>query len=133
MEELIGQLTSQLGVNADQAKGGAGLIFGLVKKKLSEGDFGKVTEALGNVDGMIEAAPEPGGAAGLLGGLASAIGGKAGGAGALASLAGGFKSLGIDADMVAKFVPIILAFAQSKGGDIVKQLLQKVLGGASEA
>ena len=31
--------------------------------------------------------------------------------------------------MIAKFVPVILSFAQSKGGDVVKTLLQKALSG----
>jgi hypothetical protein len=29
--------------------------------------------------------------------------------------------------MIGKFIPIILSFAQSKGGDVVKSLLQKAL------
>ena len=34
----------------------------------------------------------------------------------LAKLAGGFSKLGLDADMVGKFVPVILAFVTRKGG-----------------
>ena len=48
-------------------------------------------------------------------------------AGGLASLTGGFKSLGLDSGMVSKFVPIILQFVQSKGGNDVKALLGKAL------
>jgi len=47
--------------------------------------------------------------------------------GNLASLAGGFSKLGLDSGMIGKFIPIILSFAQSKGGDVVKKLLEKAL------
>ena len=49
--------------------------------------------------------------------------------GDLASLAGGFSKLGLDKDMVAKFLPIVLSFVQSKGGPAVKEVLAKVLNG----
>jgi hypothetical protein len=39
--ELVSMLTQTLGVNDSQAKGGAGLLFGLAKEKLG-GDFGQV-------------------------------------------------------------------------------------------
>ena len=74
MNELIQQLVSQLGVNPDQAKGGAGLLFKVAQSKLG-GDFSKITQALPAVTDLIKAAPAEGGASKLLGGLASAIGG----------------------------------------------------------
>ena len=59
------------------------------------------------------------------------LGGQAGGAvgklGNLASLAGGFKQLGLDAGMISKFMPIVLNFFQSKGGDAAKGLLAGTL------
>ena len=119
--ELIDQLTKSLGVNETQAKGGAGLIFKLAKDKLPAGDFSKVSAAVPGVDDLLKAAPAEGG--GLLGGLGKMFGG----AGGLGSLAGGFSKLGLDAGMVSKFIPIILSFVQSKGGDGVKSLLEKVL------
>ena len=64
---------------------------------------------------------------GGIGKLASGLGGGAGQLGNLASLAGGFSNLGMDSGMIGKFIPIILSFAQSKGGDVVKGLLEKVL------
>lgn len=50
-----------------------------------------------------------------------------GGVGGLANLAGGFSKLGLDSGMIGKFVPIILSFVQSKGGDAIKGILEKVL------
>jgi hypothetical protein len=45
----------------------------------------------------------------------------------LAGLVGNFSQLGLDADMVGKFVPVLLDFAQGAGGDTVMNLLQGVL------
>ena len=134
MNELIGLLVKQLGVNDSQATGGAGLLFKLAQEKLGSADFGKIASSLGGVQDLIKAAPAAGGAANMLGGLASMLGGgatgkAAGGAAVLAQLVSGFSSLGLNKDMIAKFVPVILGFAQSKGGDTVKALLQKALSG----
>jgi len=125
--EILSMLTEQLGVTEDQAKGGAGAIFNLAKEKLGDADFGKVAEAVPGMEELLGAAPARGGLAGLVGGLASKLGGGAGKLGSLASLAGGFKDLGLDSGMVGKFIPIILSFVQSKGGDSIKSLLAGVL------
>lgn len=127
MNELISQLVSQLGVQEGQAKGGAGLLLKLAQSKLG-GDFGKVAQAIPGAQDLIGAAPAEGGAAKLLGGLAGALGGgKAGGLADLASLAGGFSQLKLDASMISKFVPVILSFVQSKGGQEAVKLLAGVL------
>lgn len=124
MNELIGQLVSQLGVQEEQAKGGAGLLLKLAQNKLG-GDFGKVAAAIPGANELIGAAPAAGGAAKLLGGVAGAIGG--GKAGDLASLAAGFTQLKLDPALIGKFVSIILAFVQSKGGAEIANLLAGVL------
>ncbi len=125
--ELIKLLVDQLGVSDEQATGGAGLIFKLVKDKLGAGDFGQIKNALPEVDELIDSAPKAKGVGGMLGGLVSSLGGGAGKLGGIASLAGGFKKLNLDAGMIQKFVPTILSFIQSKGGDSVKGLLENVL------
>jgi hypothetical protein len=63
---------------------------------------------------------------GLLGGLASSFGGSSQ-LGNLASLAGGFKKLDMDSGLVAQFIPIVLSYVQSQGGDAVRDLLAKAL------
>lgn len=127
MNELITQLVSQLGIQEGQAKGGAGLLLKLAQSKLG-GDFAKVSAAVPGLQDLIQSAPESGGAAKLLGGLAGALGGgKAEGLGDLASLAAGFGRLKLDPQMIGKFVPVILAFVKSKGGEDVVKLLTGVL------
>lgn len=125
MKELIEQLVKQVGIQEGQAQGGAGLLFKLAQSKLGS-DFDKVQQAVPGVQDLIKAAPEPGGAGKLLGGLAGALsGGKAGGLADLASLAGGFSQLKLDPATIGKFVPLILSFMQSKGGQAVMQMLAK--------
>ena len=125
--ELINILTQQLGISDSQAKGGAGALFGMAQNMLGADDFGKVSEVVPGMDDLLGAAPKSGGLGGMLGGLASSLGGKAGKLGGLASLSGQFSKLGLDSDMIGKFVPIVLAFVQSKGGDGIKNLLAGVL------
>lgn len=76
-----------------------------------------------NVDSLIKSAPEAGGA---MGGITSAFGGG-GKLGSLAGLAGGFSKLGLGTGMAGKFIPIILSFVQNRGGESVKQMLEKVM------
>ncbi len=59
--------------------------------------------------------------------MVSGLGGAAGNLGSLASLAGGFSKLGMNSGMVSKFIPLILQFVQSKGGEGVKNILAGVL------
>lgn len=125
--DLIQTLTSQLGITEDQAKGGSGLLFKIAKEKLGADEFSQLVGAVPGVDNLLSSAPQSGGLLGALGGVASSLGGGAGQLGNLASLAGGFKNLNLDSDMIGKFIPIIISFVQSQGGDTVKKLLEKVL------
>jgi len=125
--ELLSQLTQNLGIDEDQAKGGAGLLFKLAKDKLGSGDFSTLADAVPGINDLLQSAPKSGGLGSAIGNIASALGGDTGKLGDLASLAGGFSKLNLDAGMIAKFIPIILAFVQSKGGDSVKDLLGSVL------
>ena len=125
--ELIDLLTNTLGVNSDQATGGAGLLFKLAKEKLGDTDFSQISQHVPGVNELIESAPESGGIAGALGGLASALGGSGSELGNLASLAGGFSKLKLDSGMIGKFIPVILSFVESKGGGAVKGLLEQAL------
>jgi len=125
--ELVQTLMQQLGVSEPQAKGGTGLLLKLASEKLGTGEFSQVKSAFPAVDELMAAAPKPGGLGSALGGLASTFGGGIGQLGSLAALAEGFKGLNMDSGMVGKFVPIVLSFFQSKGGDGVKELLAKAL------
>lgn len=128
--ELIQQLTQGLGVDESQAKGGAGLIFKMAQEQLGDGDFAQVANALPGIGNLIGEAPAGGkGIAGAIGGLAGMMGGDSGGGqmANMAALAAGFSQLGLNPGMATKFIPIILSFTQSKGGDGIKDILAGVL------
>ncbi len=125
--ELIQMLVQQLGVSDEQASGGAGLLFKLAQEKLSSGEFAQVKDTVPGIENMMSSAPQAGGLSGALGGLASSFGGGGSQLAGLAELAGGFKNLDLDSGMIGKFIPIVLSFAQSKGGDAIKQMLARVL------
>jgi hypothetical protein len=120
--DLIGLLTSQLGVTGSQAKGGAGLLLGVARDRLSAGQFSELTRALPGLDSLLGAAPQGGG--GLMGMLGKAVGGQAGD---LATLAGGFSKLGMDTGMIQKFIPVIMSWVQQQGGAGAMALLQQAL------
>ncbi len=130
--ELVQMLTNNLGVNEEQAKGGAGMLFNIAKEKLGGGEFQQIANAVPGIENLMSAAPTAaseggGGVMGMLGGLASNLGGSAGNLGSLAALAGGFSKLGLDTEMVGKFVPQVLQYVQNQGGDGVRSLLEKVI------
>lgn len=124
--ELIDQLTKNLGVTEAQASGGVGMLFNHAKGRMGGEDFARVAAAVPGVEGLMSAAPAAGQAPGGLGKLLS---GLPGGLGSLSGLAGGFSKLGMGGGMIGKFVPVILSFVQSKGGDGVKGILEKALKG----
>ncbi|MEM8676172.1 MAG: DUF2780 domain-containing protein [Cyanobacteria bacterium P01_G01_bin.67] len=127
--ELIQQLTQGLGVDESQAKGGAGLIFKMAQEQLGNNEFAQVASAIPGINNLIGEAPAGGkGIAGAIGGLTGALGGGSGGQLAnMAALAGGFSQLGLNPGMASKFIPIILSFTQSKGGEQVRNILAGVL------
>lgn len=124
---IIEQIIQQLGVSKEQAEGGVGLILKMVKEKLGA-DFSKVSEVIPESNQLVNQAPVETGSDSI-GGLFGAIAGKLGldSLGKLAGLAEGFQKLGLDMDKLQAFVKTILAFVESKGGTVVKDLLNKVL------
>ena len=124
---LVSLLTSQLGVTETQAEGGAGARFSYAKDKLGASDFAKVAEAVPGMAGFLGAAPKSEGASGALSGASSLLGkAKDSGAGIM-SLAGQFAQLGLGGDMIGKFVPIVVSYVKSSGGDAVAGLLAGAL------
>lgn len=94
--DLIGTLTSQLGIGKEQAEGAAGAIFGAIKAEAPAGDFqalaDKIPEAAGWMNAAAALTGGGGGGApdlgGLLGGALSGMLGGGGGAAAAPSAGG---------------------------------------------
>ena len=119
--KLIGSLVDTLGVSKEQATGGAGAVFKEGKNNMSSGDYSQLLNAVPGIDSLISAAPQAGG----LGGKASSLLG--GSAGSMTGLADSFNKLGLSPDMVNQFVPIVLDFVQSEGGQQTMTLLKNAL------
>lgn len=125
--DLVGMLTSQLGVSEQQAVGGAGSLFNFAEGQMGSADFDVVSSALPEVGGLMGAAPEGGSGvlgSGVLGSGSSLLGGSSSGLGDLTGVASSFADLGMSPDMVNEFVPVILEYTQSAGGEQAMQLLK---------
>ncbi len=128
---IVDEIMKQVGVSKEQAEGGLGLILKLAKDKLGA-DFSQVSNVIPDANHLVTNAPGDdaaaeggGGLMGMLGGLADKVG--LGGLGKLAELAAGFQKLGLHADSVQSFVKVVMTYIESKGGTVVKDLLNKVL------
>ena len=120
--DLLGTLTNKLGITQEQAAGGAGAIFDYAKKNLSADDFSKIAGGIPGMDGLLSAAPAAeGGGSSMLSQAGNMLGGSAGG---LASLAGAFESLGLDADMVSEFLPLVYDYVGGASGSEAMGLLK---------
>jgi hypothetical protein len=124
---LVDLLSSQLGVTKDQAQGGTGSIFQLAKQNLSVEDFSSIAKAVPGIDQMMGAAPKVEESSGALGSISSMMGSKSNKLVGMAGLTSSFEKLGLPADMVEKFTPIILDYVKNKGGEHAMNLLKGAL------
>ena len=125
--DLVGLLTKNLGVSSEQAEGGAGAIFNAASKNMSVDDFTKVTDSLPEVTSLMNSVSSSDSGSGSLGGFSSLFGKSGSSLSALAGLSDTFSKLGLSSDMVGKFIPIVLEYAQSKGGSQIANLLKSAL------
>jgi Protein of unknown function VcgC/VcgE (DUF2780) len=123
--DLIQELIKQVGVNEQQAKGGAGLLFKLAQSKLSGGDFASLAKAVPTINDLIKQVPSSSGMGGLLGGLAKSIGGDK--LGDLAGMASSLSSLKIDQQTLGKFIPVIVEFVKKQGNPELAALIGKFI------
>lgn len=123
--ELTGMLTKQLGVSEEQAVGGAGALMNYVKQNLDAGKFGQVESALPDLAGLIDAVPADAAGSGASSNLASMLGGT--GVGQLAGLTESFDKLGLGSEKIAEFIPVIMDYAKSRGGEVVSGILRQAL------
>lgn len=129
IKDLINVLTNNMGVTESQAAGGAGALFDMAKGALSATDYGQVDGAIPGIESLIKAAP-------AVSTSTSDVSSKIGGLGSItktvesankfAAVNDQFKQLGLDAGMVAKFIPVLLSFADSAGGESVMNILKSV-------
>ena len=121
---LVQTLSKQLGVTDEQAAGGAGAIFQYAKTSLPSAEYGKVENAVPEAPDLIKKAPPADTTTSAVGGVLGKTGSSAAGT---ASLVSSFEKLGLSGDMVGKFTPIVVNYAEQKGGAEVGGILKKVL------
>ena len=127
MNDLIDQLTKQLGVSGAQAEGGAAVLLKAAQDKMGVAEFGKLLGGLPGLGDLMKKAPASGGGlGGLLGGIAGAVGGNAG---LIATIVGGFGKLGLSANDAKRFAPVIMDYLRGKVGPDVASKLEKTLRG----
>jgi Protein of unknown function VcgC/VcgE (DUF2780) len=105
---LTNSLTSQLGVSPKQAAGGVGSIMNYAQSRLSPSDFGTISKAMPGVDSYMKTADEALGGSNIT---------------SMAGLDSAFSKLGMNPDMVGKFVPIVSNYVGEYGGGAAKSLL----------
>jgi len=125
--ELVKLLVKNIGITTQQAEGGAGSIFNAAKQNMGVEDFLKVTTAMPEVESLMAAAPKTEKGSGTLGGISSMLSENIGSVGKMAGLYNSFSRLGLSKDMVGQFIPLILDYAKSKGGETISNLLKTAL------
>ncbi|QPK61702.1 DUF2780 domain-containing protein [Methylomonas sp. LL1] len=125
--ELVDVLTGQLGVNSRQAMGGVGSIFSLAQQRMNPSDFMRLSSYVPDMDQYLSAVPQSTSSNSLFGLAAGLMGEQTNGLGSLAVLAGSFQTLGMDANMIGQFVPVVLQYIQGQSGPAAMNLLQNAL------
>ncbi len=128
IQELIGQVTSQLGMDEGGAQNAVGSLMGFVKDQAGDEVFSKLEGAIPGVSDLASNTGEGESSGGLMGGLmgaaSSMLGDKLGGA---AGLVGALTNTGLEGDQMGSFVGIVTNFIKDKAGDgIFASLLDAV-------
>ena len=110
--ELLTSLT-QLGVTSDQATAGFGAIMSLAQGKLDAAEFAKIAGALPGLDGIMKKAAD----LGIVSQSITTMGG----------IEEAFTKLGMNKEMIEKFIPIIVKFVSAAAGPEVGNLLSNIL------
>ncbi|NPD85022.1 DUF2780 domain-containing protein [Lentimicrobium sp. L6] len=110
---LVENIMSETGVNKEQAMGGAGALFEMAEGKMNAGDFKDLANAVPDMQGYLDAVPSlSGGNTSLLSSAATTLTG-------MPKVQAQFEKLGIGADKVALFTPVIVNYVEKKGGKLL--------------
>ena len=127
MNELIRQLTKELGITKDQARGGLVALMRAAEKHLSREDFAAFVSDVPGAAKLLKEAPPPSAISSLAGGLGSLLGGRKS-PGRWAGLAASFTELGIPLDTAKKFGPIVIDYVEHHGGEDLVDRIREALG-----
>ncbi len=125
--DLVAILVNRLGVNSQQALGGAGSIFALAQQRMKPDDFMQLSSSVPSMDRYLSSVPQPKSSISWLSSEAELRDGKTNDLGNLAALTGSFQTLGMNESMINKFVPVVLQYVQEQSGPTAMSLLQSAL------
>lgn len=108
---LVDNIMTETGVNKEQAMGGAGALFEMAEGKMDAGDFKEVANAVPDMQGYLDAVPSLGGSS-MLSSAATSLTG-------MPKVQAQFDKLGIGADKVALFTPVVVNYVEKKGGKLL--------------
>ena len=124
---LTSMVTEKLGVSQQQAEGGLGTLFGMVKSTLDSPEFSQLSQYVPEMNSLLQAAPAISEDAK---GLSSLLGkaGKYGEALQSGSQAyAQFKTLGLDAAQIPRYIEVTNEFLENQGGTDISSLFSKSL------
>lgn len=128
---LLGMLTSQLGITEQQATQGMAALMDLAKQHLSTTDYTKLIGGAPDLETLVKAAtalakPQVATTTGTLWEYATSMIGGAN-VNQMVQMASTFAQWGLSADMVGKFLKIALDYVNGVGGPELTQLLAGAL------
>jgi hypothetical protein len=115
--DLINMLTKEMNITKDQAEGGAGSLFNFSKEAMSKSDFGKLSDVVPDMKGLLGAAPKMGKKSGL-GKLASSLTG-------MPAVVGAFGKLGLNESHIQMMTPLLVDYVENKGGKALSDMFMK--------
>lgn len=132
MDELIKQLTSQLGIDESVATGATAKAMAMVKQHAGDDLFAKISSAIpGAADSASAGAETVAGGSDMAGGMLGKLAGMAssalgGSAGSGLELVSSLTSAGVDTDKLGGFVSMIVNYLKENVGDeVMDQVLAK--------
>ena len=124
LDGLLNNVTSNLGVTNEQAKGGMAALMNYAKQNISEEQFAMLTQQLPGLDSVMEYLPVVKEAAsGGLGGLMDKAAGYSDKLSQLNNLNKQFESLGLNTDMIKGYASQATQYLDTPEGQDAKKLL----------
>lgn len=125
---MIESLTSELGINTQQAEGGMGALLNYAKQNVSSDDFAALAKQVPGLEGLLSSAPKVSDiSSSNLGGLLDKAAEYNDTLKSLNLLKKQFESLGLDTDMIMGFVAQAQAYLDTPEGKQAKEMLQQGL------
>ena len=133
MADITSELATKCGISVEAAKKGLGLVLGLLKSKLPDDSFAKLSQAIPGADTMMASATDSGGEAstGVLGAVKGAVG-KIFGGGTEALLAK-IGQIGLSPEKIQAFLANFLGSLKGKVPENVVNQISDVFPAAQHA